>query len=137
MRSTIKLRNFVTTIGSDGPVLLYGHGLGCDQTMWNKVTPAFASSHRQVLFDYVGSGKSQKSAFDASRYSNLQGYAQDLIDICDALELRSGVIFIGHSVSCSIGLLAALARPELFTRVRHQIQFSRLFAPSAPIESST
>lgn len=114
IKNNTKLRNNVITSGSHGPVLLYGHGLGCDQTMWNKVTPAFASSHRQVLFDYVGSGKSQRSAFDASRYSHLQGYAQDLIDVCDALELRSGVTFVGHSVSCSIGLIAALTRPELF-----------------------
>lgn len=113
----IIIRNNVNLMGSVGPALVYGHGLGCDQTMWDKVTPAFASSHRQVLFDYVGSGKSQKSAFDASRYSKLEGFAQDLLDVCDALELRSGVTFIGHSVSCSIGLLAALARPELFDRM--------------------
>jgi len=113
----ITQRNNVNILWSSGPTLLYGHGLGCHQEMWHQVTPAFASTHRQVLFDYVGSGKSQKSAFDESRYSTLGGYVQDLLDVCDELALHSKVTFIGHSVSCSIGLLASLARPELFERM--------------------
>ncbi len=113
----IALRNSVNILGSSGPTLLYGHGLGCNQVMWHQVTSAFASTHRQVLFDYVGSGTSLKSAFDESRYSTLGGYVQDVLDVCDELELHSRVTFIGHSVSCSIGLLASLARPELFERM--------------------
>jgi sigma-B regulation protein RsbQ len=98
-------------------VLLYAHGFGCNQTMWNRVVPAFASSHRQVLFDYVGSGRSDVSAFSPERYSSLQGYAQDVIDVIEALELDAPVTFVGHSVSASIGMLAAIARPELFERL--------------------
>ncbi len=113
----ILARNNVNVSADNGPVLLYAHGFGCNQNMWDRVTPAFASSHRQVLLDYVGSGKSQLAAFDAARYSTLDGYAQDLIEVCDALDLRSGVTFIGHSVSCSIGLLASIARPGLFERM--------------------
>jgi sigma-B regulation protein RsbQ len=111
------LRNNVTVRGDTGPVLLYAHGFGCNQGMWSQITPAFASTHRQVLFDYVGSGKSDLSAFDAKRYSSLQGYAQDVLDVCDALGLTEGVTFVGHSVSCSAGLLASIARPELFARL--------------------
>jgi sigma-B regulation protein RsbQ len=85
--------------------------------MWDKITPAFAASHRQVLFDYVGSGKSDLASFDVTRYSNLDGYVQDVLDICDALNLKNGVTFIGPSVSASIGLLASIARPELFDRL--------------------
>lgn len=107
-------RNNVNILGKNGPVLMYAHGFGCNQLMWNQVTPAFEATHRQILFDYVGSGKSDLAAFDATRYSSLQGYAQDVLDICDALELRNGVIFVGHSVSSSIGILASIARPELF-----------------------
>lgn len=110
-------RNNVHVEGSTGPVLLYAHGFGCNQTMWNRVTPAFNSSFRQVLFDYVGSGQSDLASFDAKRYSSLQGYAQDVLDVCDALDLRNGVTFVGHSVSCSVGLLASVARPELFDRL--------------------
>jgi sigma-B regulation protein RsbQ len=110
-------RNNVTVRGSDGPVLLYAHGFGCNQNMWDRITPAFAGTHRQVLFDYVGSGQSALSAFDPVRYSRLDGYAQDLLDVCDALDLTRGVTFIGHSVSASIGLLASIARPELFERL--------------------
>ncbi len=98
-------RNNVTVRGNDGPVLLYAHGFGCNQNMWDRITPAFAGTHRQVLFDYVGSGQSALSAFDPVRYSRLDGYAQDLLDVCDALDLTRGVTFIGHSVSASIGLL--------------------------------
>jgi len=114
---TILARNNVHIEGTQGPVLLYAHGFGCNQTMWNGVTPAFADTHRQVLFDYVGSGQSDMSAFNATRYASLQGYAQDVLEVCDALDLRQGVTFVGHSVSCSVGLLAAIARPELFERL--------------------
>ena len=110
-------RNNVNVIGNRGPVLLYGHGFGCDQTMWHRVTPAFAASHRQVLFDYVGSGRSDLAAFDRQRYSDLGGYVQDLLDVCDALGLTEGVSFVGHSVSCTVGWLASIARPALFDRL--------------------
>ncbi len=111
-------RNNVHVLGNSGPVLLYAHGFGCNQTMWNRITPAFASTHCQVLFDYVGSGKSDLAAFDAKRYSGLEGYAQDVLEVCDALGLASDdVTFVGHSVSCSIGLLASIARPNLFKRL--------------------
>lgn len=114
---TITRRNNTCIIGSQGPVLLYAHGFGCSQRMWSKITPAFADTHRQILFDYVGSGQSDLAAFDARRYASLNGYAQDVLDVCDAYGLTSGVTFVGHSVSCSIGLLASIARPELFERL--------------------
>jgi sigma-B regulation protein RsbQ len=96
---------------------MYAHGFGCNQNMWGQVTPAFEATHRQVLFDYVGSGQSELSAFDPQRYADLAGYAQDVLDVCDALELDRGVTFVGHSVSGSIGLLASIARPQLFDRL--------------------
>jgi sigma-B regulation protein RsbQ len=112
----VTLRNNIHVQGS-GPVLLYAHGFGCNQQMWSHITPAFADSHTQVLFDYVGSGKSELAAFDKKRYASLDGYAQDVLDVCDALGLSEGVSFVGHSVSCSIGMLAAIARPGLFERM--------------------
>ncbi len=113
----ILARNSVKVLEGNGPVLLYAHGFGCNQSMWDGLTPAFASSHRQVLFDYVGSGRSDICAFDPEKYASLGGYAQDVLDVCDALDLKSGVVFVGHSVSCSIGLLASIARPGLFAKL--------------------
>ena len=110
-------RNNVQVKEGDGPVLLYAHGFGCNQHMWDRVWPAFSATHRQVLFDYVGSGGSDRAAFSPTRYASLHGYAQDVIDVCDALQLGEPVTFIGHSVSASIGLLAAIQRPELFERL--------------------
>ena len=110
----LKRNNVHVQGNSDGPVMLFAHGFGCNQAMWDRVAPAFASSHRQVLFDYVGSGKSDITAFDAGRYSSLDGYAQDILDVCDALGLSSGVTLVAHSVSCSVGMLASIARPGLF-----------------------
>lgn len=110
-------RNNVKVLGAAGPVLLYAHGFGCSQQMWNLITPAFAGSHQQILFDYVGSGQSELAAFDKRRYASLDGYAQDVLDVCDALGLSEGVTFVGHSVSCSIGMLASIARPGLFERM--------------------
>lgn len=110
-------RNNVKVLAGDGPVVLYAHGFGCNQDMWDRVTPAFEATHRQVLFDYVGSGQSDITAFDANKYASLSGYAQDVLDICDALDLTQGVTFVGHSVSCSIGMLASIARPGLFNKL--------------------
>lgn len=115
--SDVLQRNHVQVLGQTGPVLLYAHGFGCNQHMWDRITPAFAASHRQVLFDYVGSGRSDPAAFSVQRYSQLGGYAQDLLEVCDALGLRSGVTLVAHSVSCSIGMLAAITRPDLFESV--------------------
>ena len=111
-------RNHVRRMGQQGPVLLYAHGFGCHQGMWSGITPAFESSHQQILMDYTGSGPASAAApFDAQRYSRLDGYAQDLVEVCDALGLTQGVTLVAHSVSCSIGMLAHLQRPELFERM--------------------
>ncbi|HSI12188.1 MAG TPA: alpha/beta hydrolase [Chthoniobacter sp.] len=96
--------------------MLFAHGFGCDQNMWRFITPAFGDDYQVTLFDYVGSGKSDWSAYDRQRYSTLEGYAQDLLDVCTALDLRD-VIFVGHSVSCIIGILAANAAPERFSNL--------------------
>lgn len=112
---SILSRNNVQVFGNENqPVLLYAHGFGCSQDMWNQVVPKFLSDYRQVLFDFVGSGKSDISQYRVSKYSSLHGYAQDIIDVCDALDLERDIVFVGHSVSCSIAVLAALQRPELF-----------------------
>lgn len=111
-------RNHVRRIGQQGPVLLYAHGFGCHQGMWASITPAFEASHQQILMDYTGSGPASAAAtFDAQRYGRLDGYAQDLVEVCDALGLTQSVTLVAHSVSCSIGMLAHLQRPELFERM--------------------
>jgi sigma-B regulation protein RsbQ len=96
--------------------MMFAHGFGCDQNMWRFLTPAFEDDYRLVLFDYVGAGKSDLSAYDAARYSTLDGYAQDVLDICHALDLED-VIFVGPSVSSMIGALAAKREPGRFNRL--------------------
>ena len=98
------------------PAMVFAHGFGCDQGMWRYVAPAFEASHRVVLFDHVGAGRSDLAAYDPTRYSTLDGYAADVLEILDALRL-SGVTFVGHSVSAMIGVLAAAERPDLFDRL--------------------
>lgn len=93
--------------------MLFAHGFGCDQNMWRLVTPAFEDEHEIVLFDYVGFGGSDVSAYDPARYDSLDGYAADVLAICMELELDRP-IFVGHSVSSMIGVLAAIAEPERF-----------------------
>jgi sigma-B regulation protein RsbQ len=110
-------RNNVRVEGDpSGPPMLFAHGFGCDQSMWRFVWPAFAETHRIVLFDHVGMGGSDVAAFDPRRYETLEGYAADVLDICEELDLRD-VIFVGHSVSSMIGVLAAAERPERFDRL--------------------
>jgi len=98
--------NNVHIAGSGQPTLMFAHGFGCDQRMWRLVTPAFEGSHRVVLFDHVGAGGSDLSAFDRQKYDTLDGYAADVLDICRELQL-SDVVLVGHSVSAMIGVLAA------------------------------
>jgi sigma-B regulation protein RsbQ len=110
-------RNNVTLAGRpDGPPMVFAHGFGCDQLMWRHVAPAFGGTHRLVLFDYVGAGGSDLSAYDAARYARLEGYAADVLEILDALDMPPAV-FVGHSVSAIIGALAAAERPERFDRL--------------------
>ncbi|HZG36379.1 MAG TPA: alpha/beta hydrolase [Gaiellaceae bacterium] len=110
-------RNNVTLSGRlDGPPMLFAHGFGCDQTMWRHVAPAFADDHRIVLFDHVGAGRSDLSAYDRTKYDSLAGYADDVLELCRELELHH-VIFVGHSVSSMIGVLAATREPERFSKL--------------------
>ena len=114
--SAVARHNVVVEGVPDGPPMVFAHGFGCDQNMWRHVWPAFASEHRIVLFDHIGNGRSDASAFDPDRYSTLDGYAADVVAICDELDLRDAV-FVGHSVSAMIGVLAAIRRPERFARL--------------------
>ncbi|HEY3692450.1 MAG TPA: alpha/beta hydrolase [Pseudonocardiaceae bacterium] len=100
----------------DGQPMLFAHGFGCDQNMWRYIAPRFEDEFRVVLFDHVGAGNSDPSAYEPQRYSSLSGYAGDVVAICTELELRD-VVFVGHSVSAMIGVLAAAAAPELFTKL--------------------
>lgn len=111
--SNILNRNNVNIIGSGDKVMLFAHGFGCDQNSWNFVVNAFSDEYKLVLFDYVGAGQSDLKAYDPQRYSSLDGYAQDILDICHELDLKE-IIFVGHSVSSMIGVIAALKEPELF-----------------------
>lgn len=116
MTDAVLARNNVKVLGQGTQPMLFAHGFGCDQNMWRYVAPAFADDYRIVLFDYVGSGHSDLAAYDAERYTTLAGYAEDVLDVCHALDLRD-VIFVGHSVSAMIGVLAANREPERFARL--------------------
>jgi sigma-B regulation protein RsbQ len=110
-------RNAVTVTGdASGQPMMFAHGYGCDQNMWRFVAPAFAGTHRVVLFDHVGNGKSDLSAYDDERYSTLDGYATDVLEIIHEQGLHD-VVFVGHSVSAVIGILAAVREPERFAKL--------------------
>jgi len=94
--------------------MLFAHGFGCDQNMWRYVTPAFEQDFRTVVFDYVGAGGSDLTAYDLEKYSSLEGYAEDVVALATELGISDGV-FVGHSVSAMIGLIAARRAPGLFS----------------------
>ncbi|HEV2622992.1 MAG TPA: alpha/beta hydrolase [Frateuria sp.] len=106
-------RHHVRVSGQGARTMVFAHGFGCDQNMWRWVAPAFEDRFRVVLFDHIGAGHSDLSAFDRERHGSLEGYAQDVVALCRALDVRDGV-FVGHSVSAMIGVLAARQAPELF-----------------------
>lgn len=114
--ASVTERNNVLLSGEGEQPIMFAHGFGCDQNMWRFVAPAFEEKYKNVLFDYVGCGRSDINAYNAERYSDLNGYAQDILDIVDELDLHN-VILVGHSVSSMIGLLAAIKRPERFSRL--------------------
>lgn len=110
----LTVRNNVKIHGGDGlPTMIMAHGFGCDQSMWRHLAPEFASRYRVVLFDLVGSGNSDLAAYDRQKYGSLQGYADDLLELIDAFA-TGPVIFVGHSVSATIGVLASNLAPEKF-----------------------
>ncbi|HET9516253.1 MAG TPA: alpha/beta hydrolase [Actinoplanes sp.] len=112
-----KTRNAVTVTGQvDGRPIVFAHGFGCDQNMWRFVAPAFEPSHRVVLFDHVGSGQSDLAAYDPQRYASLDGYADDVLQIVHDLDLTE-TVFVGHSVSAMIGVLAAVRAPRRFAKL--------------------
>ena len=113
VRNPVLVRNNVKIAGRGTRSMVFAHGFGCDQNMWRFVAPAFEETFRTVLFDNVGAGGSDLGAFSSEKYSSLQGYANDLVEIGRALDVKDGV-FVGHSVSAMIGVLAAKQAPELF-----------------------
>jgi sigma-B regulation protein RsbQ len=116
MSTDILTRNNVKVFGKGTRPMLFAHGFGCDQNMWRFVAAAFENDYKIVLFDFVGSGKSDPSAFNVDRYSNLNGYVEDLLEVIHALNLED-TILVAHSVSGMIGLLAANREPELFRKL--------------------
>ncbi|WP_348753632.1 alpha/beta hydrolase [uncultured Aquincola sp.] len=107
-------RHNVRRLGAVGHrPLVFAHGYGCDQQVWQHITPAFEADHELLLFDYVGSGGSDTSAYDRQRHGSLEGHARDLIALCEAAGLQRPVL-VAHSVSTMVGVLAARLRPDLF-----------------------
>jgi sigma-B regulation protein RsbQ len=113
---SIIARNNVKFLGHSGPPMVFAHGFGCDQNVWRHVAPAFADSFRVILFDHVGAGRSDLNAWSPEKYGNINSYADDVVEILRELSLE-GAIFVGHSVSSMIGVLAAQTAPELFSHL--------------------
>ena len=116
MSLDVRDRNNVTVQGSGEQPIMFAHGFGCDQNMWRFVAPDFEDRYRTIRFDYVGAGKSDLSAYDADRYDSLDGYVQDVLEVVEALNLDD-VVFVGHSVSTAVGMLAAIEAPDRFDRL--------------------
>lgn len=114
--SAVLARHNVKVLGHGEQPMIFAHGYGCDQNMWRFITPAFEDQYTIILFDHVGHGQSDASAFDPTGYRFLQGYADDVLAICRELDLKD-VIFVGHSVSAMIGVLAAVQEPDRFDRL--------------------
>lgn len=112
----VRVRNKVKVIGEGERTILFAHGFGCDQSMWQYITPSFEQDYKLVLFDYVGSGNSDLSAYSREKYGTFSGYVQDVLDVIDTLGLAD-IIFVGHSVSSMIGMLASIEQPDLFHKM--------------------
>lgn len=96
--------------------MVFAHGFGCDQAMWRLVSPAFEDRFKVVTFDHVGSGGSDLTAYDPGKYSRLDAYADDIVEISRELALNDAV-FVGHSVAAMMGVLASVRAPGLFGKL--------------------
>ena len=117
-RDAVLRRNNVVVLGQDRgrPALVFVNGFGCEQSIWRSVASHFAPSRQVVLFDHAGTGRAQRSAFDAGRYASLQGYADDLLSVCDAAGVPDAVV-VAHSAGAMIGVLAAIRWPAAFRQL--------------------
>ena len=113
MPVTASRKNNVQVIGSGSEPMMFAHGYGCDQNMWRLLTPAFIERYRIILFDLAGCGKSDLSKYDYEKYGTLRGHAQDVLEILAEVADRP-CVFVGHSVSAMIGMLAAIEEPQRF-----------------------
>ncbi|MRX46933.1 alpha/beta fold hydrolase [Pedobacter puniceum] len=110
-------KNNVRQLGNlEGATMIFAHGFGTDQSAWDQVIKAFISNYRIILFDNVGGGKADLESFSPNKYTSLQAYAEDLIAICEAYNVKDAIL-VGHSVSGMIGLLTAIKRPEFFSKL--------------------
>jgi len=116
MTVDVLVRNNVKVLGTGSQTIVFAHGFGCDQDMWRYIVPSFEDNYRIVLFDYVGSGRSTINDYDPNKYNELDGYAQDVLEVMEALDL-SETIFVGHSVSGMIGMLASIRCPQYFKHI--------------------
>lgn len=113
---SLEERHAITVRGAGTQAMVFVHGYGCDQNMWRLMTPYFKATHKVVLYDQMGAGQSDLAAYDKAKYATLEGYADDLIAVCEWLD-DGPVIVVAHSISGTIALLAAKRRPELFARL--------------------
>lgn len=114
MKDNILLRNNVNISGKGKQPMIFAPGFGCDQSVWKSVAESFEDDYLVVLFDYVGMGNSDIQAYEQNKYSTLSGYAQDILDVCTALDLKQAVL-VGHSVGAMIGMIASIRQPESFS----------------------
>jgi sigma-B regulation protein RsbQ len=115
---SVNEKNNVSINGIGEQVIIFAHGFGCDQNMWRFIAPEFLNDYKVVLFDYTGSGQSNLTEYDPKKYSTLEGYADDIIDICQTHDIKNAIV-VGHSVSATIALLASLKAPEHFSTLIH------------------
>jgi sigma-B regulation protein RsbQ len=113
LHMSVLKRNNVVVGGNGDTAMMFAHGFGCDQNMWRYIYPAFQNNHKTVLFDHVGAGNSDLSAYSFQKYDKLEGYAEDIVEIANELNIREG-IFVGHSVSGIMGIMAAAMAPDIF-----------------------
>ena len=109
-------RNNVKVTGKGEQPMLFAHGYGCDQNMWRYITPAFENDYKTILFDHIGFGNSDATSYSKDAYTSLHRYAEDVLDICRELDLKD-IIYVGHSVSAMIGVLAAIKEPQRFAKL--------------------
>lgn len=116
MSESVLVRNGVRVLGNGEQVIMFAPGFGFEQSIWAWITPSFEQDYKLITFDYVGFGQSNPLAYDPEKYSNLEGYAEDVIEIITSLGLED-VLYVGHSVGAMIGLLASIDRPDLFKKL--------------------
>jgi sigma-B regulation protein RsbQ len=96
--------------------ILFGNGFGTSQKVWKPVIELLGPEYTAITYEYAGGSPSTVNLYSNARHATYYGFVEDLLELIDGLDIGS-LTYVGHSMGGMIGLLGALAEPEIFKKL--------------------